>query len=624
MERDSKTNEWMGFLAGETPTKGNVPDIAMAMKSAKEWRDSHRETSMAAVEFLCNALACGPVHASCLGVLHEKYGIPKPVSAWVRLFPNVFKYYAAKANSYLVDTPACALVQRMNDKGYWDCFRTTLNGGTSGTASDIAMSAWDVLGIPEAKKNWSRIRVDIFRAFLLSSGFIQLTSAHNVSQEFLHKTNMKIVDFFSGRRMKDVSLSPEGQELCEWKVAAVPPFLSVRPIGVGVKFFELSDSLRDELRQKVCVLVPEQIDFSGIAHRGNITVESVYVAYLNEISQALLSHTLRLESVAKTVITNAVNSTQEKRARKFSAIVFKCYRKADGNHAVLLENCLDECDQPLRNMEGVLYDLESDFIGRLEDGDEVIGEYEEMDSVMKIVSLKPAKSEEIFALEKVCAELLSATTSNLFFEQDTIERLIVPTLRYLGWNVDGVSCGQMVRGNRDNRSNHRPFDLNLYKDLSSGFLSVGIECKDVAKDFPCLFDEPSVSDIANNASVSSSNLPGLLQVVNDYLSDKYGIGNVNSKVKYGYTVIVWTNWRTWVVIRNEFANVSNDPPVEAIPLDAIKFNGHHQGVRLQFRRFNLFDSNSVNVSMMRALKSEIGEEYFRNAPYPEENENVYQ
>ena len=242
---------------------------------------------------------------------------------------------------------------------------------------------------------------------------------------------------------------------------------------------------------------------------------------------------------------------------------------------------------------------------------------------METTPISSAKDEKIMLLENVCEELLSAAKKNFFFEQDTIERLIVPTLRYLGWNVDGISCGQMVRGNRDNRSNHRPFDLNLYKELSSGALAIGIECKNVVEEFPDPFSEASAPEVVNSG-ISSSNLPGLFQVVNDYLSDKFGIGNANSRLKHGYTAVVWTNWRTWVVVRNEFANVSYKPPVEDLSLNRFRLPSHYSDIHLQFRRFKLFDSSRINVSILSALKLEIGEACFRNTPYPTDVENRYQ
>ena len=623
MKKDSTMTGWKDFLQAEASSRINASDMAVVMESAKEWIDSHEDESAAAVEFLCKALEPGPVYASCLGVLHEIYGVPKPVSAWVRHFPGVFKYYAAKANPRQAGTAACALVRRMDDQGYWDRLRTSLYGVSPKVASEVGVSAWDELGIPDARNSWSRIRVEIFRAFLLWSGFVELTSATSVSQEFGRKIHMKIVDFFSGRRMKEVSLLPEGKELCDWKVTGTPPFLFVKPIGKTVIFGELDDSFRAELRWDDRVLSPEQVDFNGIAHRGNINIESVYVAYLEEIARSLSEGVVCQVSAGSSVTMNVIGSVPETGTVNFSAVVSQCFKKADGNCAVLFKTCLDDCGAPLPAMEGVLHDFGADFLGRIEVGDDVIGKYEERAGAIKIVSIESAKDDNILALEKVCNELLPATRGNLFFEQDTIERLIVPTLRYLGWNVDGVTSGQMVRGNRDNRSCHRPFDLNLFKELSSGSLSVGIECKDVAQEFPDPFGETSVSD-ADDSGMSSSNLPGIFQVVNDYLSDKSGIGNANSRVKHGYTAIVWTNWRTWVVVRNEFANVTSNPPVEDLPMNMIKPPGSYSDIHLQFRRFNLFDSNHVNASMLRALKSEIGEACFRNTPYLTEVDNTYQ
>ena len=59
-------------------------------------------------------------------------------------------------------------------------------------------------------------------------------------------------------------------------------------------------------------------------------------------------------------------------------------------------------------------------------------------------------------------------------------------------------------------------------------------------------------------------------------------------------------------------------------MNMIKPPGSYSDIHLQFRRFNLFDSNHVNASMLRALKSEIGEASFRNTPYLTGVDNTYQ
>lgn len=196
-------------------------------------------------------------------------------------------------------------------------------------------------------------------------------------------------------------------------------------------------------------------------------------------------------------------------------------------------------------------------------------------------------------IEKVCKELLDE--SNMY-EQDTIEHLIVPILRYLGWNVDGVASGQLVRGNRDTQSSNRNFDLNLYKKRRSNLLSIGIECKVVSKDVPKdLF--PFIKD----KNTCSSNLEGVNQVISDYFNKKF------SAVKYGYTVAVWTNGRTWIVFRESFRQ-GEGAEVPSYCVNKLCDDNRIKNPQLHYLRFDLFNSDgNINVEAIKDLEAEIGE-----------------
>jgi hypothetical protein len=215
---------------------------------------------------------------------------------------------------------------------------------------------------------------------------------------------------------------------------------------------------------------------------------------------------------------------------------------------------------------------------------------------------------DIKGLEEVCKELLKE--SNMY-EQDTIERLVVPVLWHLGWKVDGVAYSQLVRGNRDTQSYHRNFDLNLYKDRQSNSLSIGIECKVVSKNVPMdLFP-------ISNEKTSSSNLNGINQIISDYFNEKF------SDVKYGYTAAVWTNGRTWIVIRKDF---EQDNCVEVPPSCVeVRCGNRIENPQLYYRKFELFDSdgNIIDGTLMK-LKAEIGEHNFRNCASNTNEENVFQ
>lgn len=71
--------------------------------------------------------------------------------------------------------------------------------------------------------------------------------------------------------------------------------------------------------------------------------------------------------------------------------------------------------------------------------------------------------------------------SDFFYEQDTIERVIVPVLRLVfGPPLDDVATHMLVRDNRKNRGTGQSADLNIYLN---GQLKFAIECKCCRDDF---------------------------------------------------------------------------------------------------------------------------------------------
>ena len=71
--------------------------------------------------------------------------------------------------------------------------------------------------------------------------------------------------------------------------------------------------------------------------------------------------------------------------------------------------------------------------------------------------------------------------SDFFYEQDTIERVIVPVLRLVfGPSLDDITTHMLVRDNRKNRGTGQSADLNIYLN---GQLKFAIECKCCRDDF---------------------------------------------------------------------------------------------------------------------------------------------
>lgn len=619
---EKRQNGWLDFCASDAKANAENYSLADAITAAKKWASDNADAASSAAKSLHEKLEPGPVHAACLGFLHDTYGVPKPVSAWIRTCPQ-FKYFPAKANTYVPGAAACALADRCHDRKYWAAFRNSLGEGATYRTKATSRLGWDAIGVPGVDDTSYKARIAIFRAFLLAEGFTKLSGATDVSQKFLHVVGMSFVDFFSGKRMKEVVLMPEASGVCKWEQSKHPPFLYVKPVGAVAKWDVLNEDVLEEIRLRAVKEAPESIDFAELAEKGNVSIETVYISYLREIAKVLSGEVLNHDActVAGEDKKQIVNEA-ESDSKKFYAVVSGCYEKADNTYAVMFEDCIDVNACPLPRLEGVLFDFGANR--KFEVGCGVIGEYQECNGIVRVTSLELGSEEPLQDLEQACMELLPMTKNKVFHEQDTIERLIVPTLRYLGWNVDGISEGQLVRGSRDMRSSCRNFDLNLYKDIGSGCLSVGIECKPVSKEVPKVLFPRS-----KKTNVQSSDLPGIFQVVVDYFSTAFGVFNRAKGVKYGYTAAIWTNGRSWIVLRKQFEACIHGCGVDEVPDFVIKNvcaieDERLADVHLYYRRFDVFDSDGrINSAAIRALKKEIGEASFRNAPHPTAEKWVY-
>lgn len=124
-----------------------------------------------------------------------------------------------------------------------------------------------------------------------------------------------------------------------------------------------------------------------------------------------------------------------------------------------------------------------------------------------------------------------------FYEPDTTERLVVPVLSILGWDVDTLTPPQLIRGNRDNRSASRLFDVQLHVS-GSHCPAVVLECKSLG-------DQIVVQGRA--ASDNSHKKAFARELRNNCLSEDYSF-------RQGYTVPVLTNGRQWYLFTDKFVD----------------------------------------------------------------------
>ena len=89
---------------------------ALIGKTAKDWVAENPEKNEAARAELIAILAEHPLDAGLLGSFREKYGIPRPVKAWIELQSDVVKMGSSPKN---VSRWVYYLVEKADDQDYW-------------------------------------------------------------------------------------------------------------------------------------------------------------------------------------------------------------------------------------------------------------------------------------------------------------------------------------------------------------------------------------------------------------------------------------------------------------------------------------------------------------------------
>ena len=265
-------------------TVGRISPEEMAEK-VKSWVNSNKEASDGARAKLREMLARAPLHTSLLSELRNEFDIPKPISAWVRLWDE-FTYFAGKLDSPN-GQPAVALTSEKANPFYWRKFRKSLIPNAEDT-----VSPWIRLGIPSAATICGPVRMEAFCALLRNinpEGDRWLLMAE-VCAEFQKTTGMRFQDFFQGRKPGEVSNDFDGQQYCLWQWSDHrPPLLSVqrKDRTNTAPLQALTATALKALRRVAKMKSPETIDFDGLALKYKVDKDSVYFAYLKEIGAAL-------------------------------------------------------------------------------------------------------------------------------------------------------------------------------------------------------------------------------------------------------------------------------------------------------------------------------------------------
>lgn len=109
------------------------PQSTAPVGNISQWLEQNPQMSEAAHDWLRERVRERPLHASLLGEIAKRFGVPKPVTRWVSCFPEFVALSAADSPNH---HPAIAFREKLNDAGYWAGFAAKLPPGEAVAATD--------------------------------------------------------------------------------------------------------------------------------------------------------------------------------------------------------------------------------------------------------------------------------------------------------------------------------------------------------------------------------------------------------------------------------------------------------------------------------------------------------
>lgn len=144
----------------------------------------------------------------------------------------------------------------------------------------------------------------------------------------------------------------------------------------------------------------------------------------------------------------------------------------------------------------------------------------------------------MITLEQLRDFMKQASGITNFGELDTIERFVTPVLELSGWSIESLNPMYLLRGNRDNRSANRRFDIELYLPTNE-YPKFVFECKKLHANIQ-LIGKGSSDNLSDHSDF-------VRQLRNDCL-------NSNFKYKPGWSVPVLTNGQHWIIFKKAFTD----------------------------------------------------------------------
>lgn len=185
-------------------------------------------------------------------------------------------------------------------------------------------------------------------------------------------------------------------------------------------------------------------------------------------------------------------------------------------------------------------------------------------------------------ISELVEKLSTIDDKEIIYENDTIERFIVPIIKIAGWDIHSVHPLILRRGNRANSSNRR-FDLELYSRSNDKFPKFVFECKRLSEQIS-LIGKGCVKNLKDQKDF-------VCQLKNDCLSPNFCFS-------YDLTIPVLTNGEQWVVFTTELANKkrANESISESNYSDFIKMELSITDNDFEGKIINVLKEESAEVS----------------------------
>ena len=252
---------------------------------AISWQRENPAKAQNLVEELTRYVSEAPIHAALLGPICERYGVPKPISAFIRLYPQ---FRILGASSHFTKSPALCLASKMNDPEYWSRLRRKSPDALSPTAD---FNPWASFGVQDPNRPFGAVRIDIFAAFLYANYGTQLKDLAAVCSAFKRLSGVSFQGFFNGLRPAEFQRHQLAAARFTWSwTTDNPPCLycsTRRPPYVWSESIAPDPALVSKLLPLVSRYMPEDIDFISFAQVNHANLGGVYLSYLAALRQAL-------------------------------------------------------------------------------------------------------------------------------------------------------------------------------------------------------------------------------------------------------------------------------------------------------------------------------------------------